>query len=124
MSLFKDLTNEQFLSGLMLGAVFTLLTVLGIDKMFNKNVPMYTTVSAIVPTDVIDAYNKGIEDALETNPTNAQLEDADLGGPCVPARHHCVCGRRHTGTCMGCAEVRTSSTGGHAREMDPWFAQL
>jgi hypothetical protein len=47
MSLFKDLTNEQFLSGLMLGAVFTLLTVLGIDKMFNKNVPMYTTVSAI-----------------------------------------------------------------------------
>jgi hypothetical protein len=74
MSLFKNLTNEQFLSGLMLGAVFTLLTVLGIDKMFNRNVPMYTTVSAIVPTDVIDAYNKGIKDALETSPTNAQLE--------------------------------------------------
>ena len=74
MSLFKDLTNEQFLSGLLIGAVFTLLTVLGIDKLFGKDVPMYTTVSAIVPTDVIDAYNKGIKDALETNPTNAQLE--------------------------------------------------
>lgn len=74
MSLFKDLTNEQFLSGLMLGAVFTLLTVLAADKILAKKVPMYTTVSAIVPTDVIDAYNKGIKDALETNPTNAQLE--------------------------------------------------
>ena len=51
-----------------------LLTVLSIDKLFGKDVPMYTTVSAIVPTDVIDAYNKGIKDALETNPTNAQLE--------------------------------------------------
>ena len=74
MSLFKDLTNEQFLSGLMLGAVFMLLTVLGIERLFHKDVPMYTTVSAIVPTDVIDAYNRGIKDALETNPTNAQLE--------------------------------------------------
>lgn len=74
MSLFKDLTNEQFLSGLMLGAVFMLLTVLGLEKIFAKDVPMYTTVSAIVPTDVIDAYNKGIKDALETNPSNAQLE--------------------------------------------------
>lgn len=74
MSLFKDLTNEQFLSGLMLGAVFMLLTVLGLEKIFAKNVPMYTTVSEIVPTDVIDAYNRGIKDALETNPTNAQLE--------------------------------------------------
>ena len=74
MSLFKDLTNEQFLSGLLIGAVFTLLTVLGLEKLFGKDVPMYTTVSAIVPTDVIDAYNKGIKDALETNPTNAQLE--------------------------------------------------
>lgn len=74
MSLFKDLTNEQFLSGLMLGAVFMLLTVLSIEKLFGKDVPMYTTVSAIVPTDVIDAYNKGIKDALETNPSNAQLE--------------------------------------------------
>ena len=74
MSLFKDLTNEQFLSGLMLGAVFMLLTVLGLEKIFAKNVPMYTTVSEIVPTDVIDAYNKGIKDALQTNPTNAQLE--------------------------------------------------
>ena len=74
MGLFKSLTNEQFLSGLMLGAVFMLLTVLGIEKIFGKDVPMYTTVSAIVPTDVIDAYNKGIKDALETNPTNAQLE--------------------------------------------------
>jgi hypothetical protein len=35
---------------------------------------MYTTVSEIVPTDVIDAYNRGIKDALQTNPTNAQLE--------------------------------------------------
>ena len=76
MSLFKNLTNEQFLSGLMLGAVFMLLTVLGIEKLFGKDVPMYTTVSAIVPTDVIDAYNKGIKDALETNPTSAQLEIA------------------------------------------------
>ena len=76
MSLLKDLTNEQFLTGLMLGAVFMLLTVLAIDKLFGKDVPMYTTVSAIVPTDVIDAYNKGIEDALETNPTSAQLEIA------------------------------------------------
>jgi len=74
MSLFKDLTNEQFLSGLMLGAVFMLLTVLGIEKLFGKDVPMYTTVSEIVPTDVIDAYNRGIKDALQTNPTNAQLE--------------------------------------------------
>ena len=74
MSLLKDLTNEQFLTGLMLGAVFMLLTVLAIDKLFGKDVPMYTTVSAIVPTDVIDAYNKGIKDALETNPSNAQLE--------------------------------------------------
>ena len=74
MSLFKDLTNEQFLSGLMLGAVFMLLTVLGLEKIFAKDVPMYTTVSEIVPTDVIDAYNKGIKDALQTNPTNAQLE--------------------------------------------------
>jgi hypothetical protein len=74
MSLFKDLTNEQFLSGLLIGAVFTLLTVLGLEKLFGKDVPMYTTVSAIVPTDVIDAYNKGISDALETNPSNAQLE--------------------------------------------------
>jgi hypothetical protein len=74
MSLFKNLTNEQFLSGLMLGAVFMLLTVLGLERLFAKDVPMYTTVSAIVPTDVIDAYNKGIKDALETSPTNAQLE--------------------------------------------------
>ena len=74
MSLFKDLTNEQFLSGLMLGAVFMLLTVLAIDKLFGKEVPMYTTVSEIVPTDVIDAYNKGISDALQTNPATAQLE--------------------------------------------------
>jgi hypothetical protein len=74
MSLFKNLTNEQFVTGLALGATFTLLTVLAADKILAKKVPMYTTVSAIVPTDVIDAYNKGIEDALETNPTNAQLE--------------------------------------------------
>ena len=74
--LFKNLTNEQFLSGLAIGAVFTLLTVLAVDKIFSKDVPMYTTVSAIVPTDVIDAYNKGIKDALETNPTSAQLEIA------------------------------------------------
>lgn len=74
MSLFKNLTNEHFVTGLALGATFTLLTVLAVDKIFRKNVPMYTTVSAIVPTDVIDAYNRGIEDALETNPTNAQLE--------------------------------------------------
>ena len=76
MRMLKEFVGEQFLTGIAIGAVFTLLTVLAIDKLSGKDVPMYTTVSAIVPTDVIDAYNKGIEDALETNPTSAQLEIA------------------------------------------------
>ena len=74
MSLFKDLTNEQFLSGLALGAIFTLLIVLGLERIFQKEVPMYTLVNDIVPHDVIDAYNQGIADALEISPPSAQLE--------------------------------------------------
>lgn len=63
--------KSAFWRGISVGAVFMLLTSLAAGRLFETQV---VEVAAIVPQDVIEAYNTGRTDALRTNPVSADLE--------------------------------------------------
>ena len=63
--------KSAFWRGIVVGAVFMLLTALAASRLFETQV---VEVASIIPKDVIDAYNTGRADALRTNPVSADLE--------------------------------------------------
>jgi hypothetical protein len=73
MSITRDVSrNEQFWIGMVFGIFCTVLVGLSLDKIFGG-----TGVSTVeMPKDIISAYNRGIKDALHTNPASADLDIA------------------------------------------------
>lgn len=67
--------KSAFWRGIVVGAVFMLLTALAASRLFGTQV---VEVASIIPKDVIDAYNTGRADALRLNPVSADLEMACL----------------------------------------------
>jgi hypothetical protein len=61
-----------FLRGALVGSVFTVLVILAGAKVIDN--VRTTTPESILPTDVIQAYNHGLKDALRTNPVSMELE--------------------------------------------------
>lgn len=67
--------KSAFWRGIVVGAVFMLLAAVAASRLFSTQV---VEVAAIIPKDVIDAYNTGRADALRLNPVSADLEMACL----------------------------------------------
>ena len=61
-----------FVRGALVGSVFTMLVTLAGAKVLDSLQP--TIPESIMPTNVIQAYNHGLKDALRTNPVSMELE--------------------------------------------------
>ena len=68
--------TESYWTGLALGVLLTLLTVLAADKILSEPTAMQTALD--LPTDIVKVYNLGIKDALKTNPASWELENTCL----------------------------------------------
>ena len=68
--------SESYWSGVALGCLMTLLTVLAADRLLST--PQSLQTSLDLPRDIVGAYNLGIRDALRTNPASWQLEETCL----------------------------------------------
>jgi len=61
-----------FIRGALVGSVFTVLVTLAGAKVIDN--VRTTNQESIMPTNVIQAYNHGLKDALRTNPVSMELE--------------------------------------------------
>jgi hypothetical protein len=61
-----------FIRGALVGSVFTVLVTLAGAKVIDN--VRTTNQESIMPTNVIQAYNQGLRDALRTNPVSMELE--------------------------------------------------
>ena len=68
--------TESYWTGLALGVLLTLLTVLAADKLLSEPPLMQTALD--LPTDIVKVYKLGIKDALKTNPASWELENTCL----------------------------------------------
>jgi len=68
----KDVQKEQFWMGAIFGGLIVLLIVLSLNRLFDNGPQVQ------LPTDIIQAYNMGVKDALKTNPASGDLEMACL----------------------------------------------
>lgn len=68
--------TESYWTGLALGVLLTLLTVLAADKILSEPTAMQTALD--LPTDIVKVYKLGIKDALKTNPASWELENTCL----------------------------------------------
>jgi hypothetical protein len=72
----KMAKTESYWTGLALGVLLTLLTVLAADKLLSEPPLMQTALD--LPTDIVKVYKLGIKDALKTNPASWELENTCL----------------------------------------------
>jgi hypothetical protein len=69
-----DRQNGTYWLGAFFGAFVMLLTVLAFERITAKPDPS----AVLMPTNVIQAYNQGLSDALRTNPPSKELDSVCL----------------------------------------------
>lgn len=69
-----DLRKGTYWLGFSLGLLIMLLIVLVIDRLTDDPDPS----AVLMPTNVIQAYNQGLSDALKTNPPSRDLDSVCL----------------------------------------------